>query len=76
MKVADEEWTRFLRTLFALCADRFSPGDELVGFALTVASHQELITLVALIERSRENLKVDPDALSDLRESIDYARSD
>ncbi len=74
--VADERWAAFYRYLYSLCADRFSPSDELTQFALSVANHDEMIALIELVEHSRERLKVETDETIELNEIATAAKPD
>ena len=66
LETVDTRWKIYHRYVFGICAAHLSPSDELVQFAISVATAEELTGLVAHILNRKEELDLRSDAVSDL----------
>ncbi|MFP4329148.1 MAG: AAA family ATPase [Spirochaetaceae bacterium] len=66
LEAVDTQWKAYHRYVFRVGVDHFSPSEDLVQFALSIAEPGELNGLVGYILERRESLDLRPDAISDL----------
>jgi len=66
LETVDAQWKAYHRYAFRICAERLSPSDDLVKFAITIAEPRELTGLIAHIIDRKEALGLRPDSIEDL----------
>gem|GEM_PF-1869413 len=66
LQTIDAQWTTYHRYIYRVCVDHLASSDDLVQFALTVATPTELSGLVAPILEQKDFFQLPPHAIAEL----------
>ncbi len=66
----DRQWRAYYRHVFLVCAERFSPSEELTFLALTVAELPELREVVETLFAHKTQLRLQDSAVEDLEATL------